>query len=73
MNFFSNSYPKSLDKFTFSDFLLNEDFTSLNINDALATLNEITVQTILKSLTILPEKTIFNCHNGRWCQKSLLV
>lgn len=54
--FFSKSYPKSLDKFTFSDFLLNEDFTSLNNNDALATLNEITVQTILKSLTILPEK-----------------
>ena len=53
--YFFKPYPKSLNRLTFIKFIENKCFNEMNNFDALLTLNEITVQTILKSISILPK------------------
>ena len=52
--FFYNSGPKSLDKFSFSSILNIPEFVSLETNDAISTLTEITIISIIKAIFLLP-------------------
>ena len=53
--YFNKLYPKSLDKNTFKPFFRNIDQLNLCNFDLIATLTELTVQTIIKGLSILPK------------------
>ncbi|MCE2716526.1 MAG: anhydro-N-acetylmuramic acid kinase [Pseudomonadota bacterium] len=52
--FFTESFPKSLDRMAFHHLL--DDCEGLSLEDGAATLTEFTAQTILRSLELLPEK-----------------
>lgn len=60
--YFQRSFPKSLDRDTFSH--VQRDLISLTTEDGLATLLEFTVQSILKSLPGSPQK-MYICGGGR--------
>ena len=54
-DFFNLPYPKSLDRLTFKNVLNNKVFKNLNINDALSTLTHLTVESLKKSISLLPK------------------
>ena len=54
-NFFKKNYPKSLDRLTFKNVLNNKDFINLSIYDALSTLVYLTVESLKKSISLLPK------------------
>jgi len=54
-DFFKTPYPKSLDRLTFNSVLFQKDFLKLNINDALSTLAHLTIQSLKKSMSLLPK------------------
>jgi anhydro-N-acetylmuramic acid kinase len=53
--FFNKNFPKSLDKLSFSSIFHDEEFLKLNKIDAICTLTELTVFSIIKSLDLLPQ------------------
>ena len=65
--YFNKRPPKSLDKMFLKKIYSLKKFTSLSLNDAVATLSEITVRTILVGLKFLPKKPklIIICGGGR--------
>jgi anhydro-N-acetylmuramic acid kinase len=56
--FFDKSFPKSLDRLTFCSILNNKDFIKLGLNDALSTLVELTVESLKKSIMLLPSRPL---------------
>lgn len=53
--FFVKKYPKSLDRLTFKKIFKDKEFLNLNDNDAIATLTQLTITSIIMSLDLLPE------------------
>lgn len=67
-SFFKKSPPKSIDKFEFSNILINDEFLRLNFFDGMATLCNITADTIniaLNQFDVLP-KSILVSGGGRY-------
>ena len=66
-NFFSLSYPKSLDKLDFNYIFHDEDFKKLSDYDAVTTLTHLTIHSINHSLNQLPKqiKTIIIAGGGQ--------
>ena len=53
--FFVKQYPKSLDRLTFKKIFKDKEFLNLSDNDAVATLTQLTITSIIMSLDLLPK------------------
>ena len=54
-NFFNENYPKSLDRNDFNEFFKFLELSKISKKNVMATLAEITLQSIIKSIEILPQ------------------
>jgi len=66
-SFFEKLPPKSLDKLYFEKIFSNEEFNSLTLPDAAATLSQLTIDSVIVSLKLLPKKPklMVMCGGGR--------
>jgi len=55
-DFYNLSPPKSLDKLHFQKIFLLKEFVKLSLSDAIATLSQLTIESILLSLNLLPKE-----------------
>ena len=54
-NYFKESYPKSLDKYSFINIVEMIELKKLKIEDGLSTLSDFTARTIIEGIKILPK------------------
>lgn len=72
-DYFFNNFPKSLDKLYFSKYISEKNIKNYDPNDVMTTLCEFTVQTILDSLLLLPNKPVTLIISGGGYNNSYLM